>query len=409
MSATREAATSVALEARRAWCSHVERATIAMPDPDLGRAVERFERIGLAEQMNLAREIARTRQSELTLAYDNVVTVASGFKTRQVDGSESLTRTPAVVFVVRRKWRTDRSALQRIPSHLLTYRGGEGARELVAVPTDVQPEQRYSRAKPCGPCGVFVDDGIASKSGALACLVELRSQGERQLLAMSALHVLSISVDAGAGSTPGAGITRRTSASMPDGTPRMARASAIGGRFVGSGMSFDVQLAELADREGAIGMLADLPLAADEPFVADLGRLHRLVEDNAPIEILVPTNHPSFIGRAERPRMAASYTGPMESGFAIDYMVRADGVFAEMPLHHAELIRLQPLGGQAVLGGDSGCAVVCWLDDERCTLLGMLIAGDDESAYAIPAWRLFDPGNYFGTLDGAESLAPVRA
>ncbi len=133
-------------DARHAWSRHVERATIAAPDPDLAEAIARFEAIDdLAEQMSLAREVARTRQAELTLAYRNVVTVASGFRTRVVESSEKLVRSAAVVFVVRRKWRTRRAGPQRLPSHLMTYRQHGSERELVAVPTDVQPEQRYPR------------------------------------------------------------------------------------------------------------------------------------------------------------------------------------------------------------------------------------------------------------------------
>ena len=398
---------------QKAWSSHVERATIVMPDPELADAIERFEALGdLAEQMTLAQEIARTRQSELTLAFDNVVTVASGFKTRCIEGSETLTRIASVVFIVRRKWNAKGPSLQRIPSHLLTYRKGRGRvdRELVAVPTDVQLAKRYSGARPHGPSSVFVDDGTHSDSGALACLVELRSGSRRRRLAMSALHVLTVSVDADANTlADGAEVIRRNSVKMPDGTPGMALSSPIGGRYVvGAGMSFDVQLAELSDPQAAQGMLDDLPLAANEPFIASPARFHQLVAANAPIEIMVPANHPAFIDQV-RPRMSATFTGLMESGFAIPYDLKTGGQLVNTHLHHTELIRLQPLGGQMTLEGDSGCAVVCWLDDNNCTLLGMFIAGDEEFSYAIPAWQLFNKKNYFGSLDGVTSIRPVRA
>ena len=99
----------------------------------------------------------------------------------------------------------------------------------------------------------------------------------------------------------------------------------------------------------------------------------------------------------------------MESGFAIPYDLKTGGQFVNTHLHHTELIRLQPLGDQMTLEGDSGCAVVCWLDDNNCTLLGMFIAGDDDFSYAIPAWQLFNKKNYFGSLDGVTSIRPVRA
>ncbi len=411
MAVGRNARPAAGTSSRKAWSSHVERATIVMPDPGLDEAISRFEAIGdLAEQMMLAQEIARTRQAELTLAYDNVVTVASGFKTRCLDGSETLTRIPSVLLIVRRKWSSKRASLQRIPSHLLTYRGSGVGRELVAVPTDVQSQKHYSGARPHGPSGVFVEDGTASGSGALACLVELRSGAKRRRLAMSALHVLTVSVDVDANTLPnGAQITRRNSVQMPDGTPSMALSSVIGGRYlVANGISFDVQLAELTDPHAARSMLGDLSLAVKEPFVKSPARLNQLVATNAPIEIMVPVNHAAFIG-GDRPRMSASFTGAMGSSFAIPYVLKTGGRFLRAPLHHAELIRLQPLGGQATLEGDSGCAIVCWLDDDNCTLLGMLIAGNDDFSYAIPAWQLFNKSNYFGSLDGVTSFQPVRA
>ncbi len=257
---------------------------------------------------------------------------------------------------------------------------------------------------------MFVDDGAASGSGALACVVELQAGGTARRLAMSALHVMSVSVDADADGLPaGADVTQRTSVNMPDGTPPMGRSSILGGRYaIWPALSMDVQLAELTDAGTAHAMLADLALDPDEPFVASDRRLHQLIAANLAMEIIVPANHPAFIG-SERPRVFADVTGIMESGFALPYTLKTGGVFTEARLHHAELIRLQPFGGAATIKGDSGCAVVCWQGDGNCTLVGMLIAGDGAVSYAIPAWRLFNTKNYFGALDAVASLRPVRA
>ena len=50
-----------------------------------------------------------------------------------------------------------------------------------------------------------------------------------------------------------------------------------------------------------------------------------------------------------------------------------------------------------------------FIDDDDCTPPGVRIAGDAEFSYAIPAWRLFDRKNHFGSLDAVTSIRPVRA
>lgn len=403
--------------ARSDWSRHVESATITMPDPEMALAIARFDALGnLVPQMLLAQEIARTRQSELTLAYDNVVTVASGFKVcRSEDGKNTLTRRPCVVFIVRHKWAANRSAQQHVPSHLLTYGSVNGSRELLAVPTDVQCEQAYDKAMPQGPNGVTVDNGAETGAGALTCMVEFADgNGNQQRMLMSALHVLTISFDSDAPSLPaGASVALRNVSPSGPNTPPLALTSGIGGRFVlGGSNSFDVQLADPSPQQStaAQSALGDLRFDEHQPSATSFGHLLQLVSADFPIEIVVPSNHDRFAGGL-RPHVAAAFSTLIGHGLAIEYKFKAAGQFNLWQVQHQELLRLQILGSDQTLEGDSGSAVVCWLDNEKCCLLGMHIAGDATQgfSYAIPAWQLFDRRNYFGTLDGVSGFRPTRA
>ena len=63
------------------WSDRTERASLALREPLLAQALENYERLDdAAQKMQLTYEVAQTRGAELTLAYDNVVMVASGPK-----------------------------------------------------------------------------------------------------------------------------------------------------------------------------------------------------------------------------------------------------------------------------------------------------------------------------------------
>lgn len=392
---------------------HIERASVTMPDPELAEAIARFEALDdLVARMLLAQEIARTRQAELTLAYDNVVAVASGFRTRRDDsGRERPTREPCVVFVVRNKWSAKRRTMQCIPGHLLTYGTVEGCRALLAVPTDVRQESAFVDVRPHGPSAVTIEQGAEAGTGTLTCMAEFldaRQAPTRRLL--SALHVLSISVDSGAAALPsGARVSTRNT--LP--VTRFATSSPVGGHLAPSpAISFDAQLAipDADPSPDAARALADVAFDEAQPFAADYDALLRLVAQDLPIEIVVPTNHDGFQG-GPRARIGATFGAHLLPGLSIPYVFRFDGSIGEWEVQHRELLQFTPLGGGKTLPGDSGSAIVCWLTDTTCCLLGMHIAGHEIEgfSYAIPAWQLFDPRNYAGTLDGASRFRPVRA
>jgi hypothetical protein len=74
---------------------------------------------------------------------------------------------------------------------------------------------------------------------------------------------------------------------------------------------------------------------------------------------------------------------------------------------HYELVHLKCLEDSPAIPGDSGAPVVAWIDGERCTIVGMHIAGEGLLTQAIPAWQLFWPGNYSGTLPANSRIDPV--
>ena len=391
-------------------CSrYVERASISMRNPETDTAIARFVALGdIATQMALALEIARSRQSELTLAYRNVVSVAAGFRQRN---HAQLTREPCVIFVVRRKWAARRRTQQALPEHLLTYADIDHRRELMAVPTDVQIEPAYLHIRAQGASAVTVDNGSERGTGTLTCMVEASGgDAEPQRLLMSALHVLSISVDADAAQLPsGARVDQRHSA--PPGGARLALSSAAGGRYAtGDEMGFDVQLAEPAAESASriAQALGDLPFDAAQSSVTSFQHLLQLIDQDLALEAAVPSSQDGTASDA-RPALAVRLRSLQLRSVPIHYKFMVGGQFGEWPMLHAELLELEVLGGASTLPGDSGCAVVCWFDQQRCCLIGMHIAGDVEQglSYAIPAWQLFDVRNYFGSLGNVEHLGCV--
>lgn len=67
---------------------------------------------------------------------------------------------------------------------------------------------------------------------------------------------------------------------------------------------------------------------------------------------------------------------------------------------------MECIGGMTV-PGDSGSPVVAWIEDRRCTLVGMHIAGDGGLSYVLPAWYLFFPGSYSETLPEDCQIVPI--
>src|SRR5690349_8207647 len=87
------------LSVRREWSRYTERASLAMREPMLQQAHANYALIDKpGVKLTLAREIAMTRSAELTLAYHNLVMVASGLRRRRRARTDELTDEPCVIF-----------------------------------------------------------------------------------------------------------------------------------------------------------------------------------------------------------------------------------------------------------------------------------------------------------------------
>jgi hypothetical protein len=374
-------------------------------------ALQRFHELGLAAQMQLVHETVLSRQSELTLAYRNVVRVSAGFRRcgGGPTGTGHLTDEPCVVFTVRRKWRTPRDSPQALPRHLLAFATLGGLRMQVAIPTDAQLETDHRRTLPqARATAIRVHAPGEQAFGAVTCLLELQTPAEpaRRLL-LSAMHVLSPTVDAGTG--PGA--DHRITPNRGAAREAWGKSTGMGGWVdaIGRGV-FDVQLASAPQPlpPGLVAALAELPWDPDEPFVSSFVRLCEFVAAGLAIEIAAPSNHDQFLHEL-RPALAARLSGLATPGAPISYWVRVDSRMELLDLHHSELLELEPLGGAGTLPGDSGCAVVCWLGDARCSLVGMHIASNTDTriGFAIPAWQLLRRENFAGSLPAVCRLTPA--
>jgi hypothetical protein len=397
---------------RRRWSRAVEQASIAMREPLLPEALRNYEAIDdLALKLELAREIAETRGAELTLAYRNVVMVASGFKQCTQAGEETLVRTPCVIFVVRRKWEksaSDAADPQHLPYHLLAYATWKGRRLLVAVPTDVQIETRFAKAIAHSEHAICArPQAHADEYGTITAIVDVRVAGEVSRYGLTAMHVLSrdFAVNGG-GPEPRVPIEHAKGEPQPDGERTIGESLAIGGRLVpGPAISLDAQLFKIDDEAEIVRMLQRMPLSPSEPYINDPARLNELVATDPPttFEVLIAQNNPKDRKGRPRARLFASFMGWAPLAFLVNYELPKGDT---MPVHHRELIRMQCIGGMTVRG-DSGSPVVAWIEEKRCALLGMHIAGDGALSYVLPAWYLFFPGSYSGTLPEDSEIVPV--
>ncbi len=395
---------------RRDWSRRVEAASLASRDAVPATASHLFDRdLTAAEQMQLVREVVKTRAAELTLAFRNVVMVLAGHKLRsRRDGSERLLRKPCIVFVVRNKWDRTRDAAaceQLIPRRLLAYATVAGRRVLCAVPTDVQDERGFHGATPQAERAIYLHDP-ADELGTLTCAVQV---GQRRML-LSCRHVLSPLPEILGGIGSGSRFVRFSIAGQPPAGPAVGTSAGIGGALrEHPEISFDAQLATIAPGAGPTlkTLLTDMPLSASEPFLESPERFDQVVAERH-FEILVPDNNPKAATRP-RPTYAARFESLLRREFQFDYQVRIGGVRQTCSVSHWELLKLKLLAGRRTLPGDSGSPVVVWNVDGSCTLVAMHIAGIQGQPYsfAIPSWQLFAASNYIG-LSAGTHLAPLN-
>jgi hypothetical protein len=171
--------------------------------------------------------------------------------------------------------------------------------------------------------------------------------------------------------------------------------------------SFDVQLGEISDPSWLKQALVDLDLSTITPYVSDRQSLDQLAADHN-FQILVPSNHPNWIGRKRNP-VVASFSAYMTPEFGLEYEIWVGSRFQAKFVHHWLLIQLRVLGASKPEEGDSGSPVIVKLPDGKAMLVGMHIGGSDSDphSYSIPAWQLFDRANYF-RLPLSPSIKPAN-
>ncbi|MDP2241477.1 MAG: hypothetical protein Q8K18_15110 [Burkholderiales bacterium] len=391
---------------RSAWSRHVEQATLTSGDDLLRDAKAAFDRIrDPALQMRLAYEIADTRARELCLAYKNVVMVAAGYRMkRAARGATKIEKTPCVTFVVRRKWKGKGPASQRqqrLPSHLFTYTGLDGAQALCAVPTDVVIEQGFSRAKPQAPSGIVADGEV----GNATCAAVLQVGNRRDLVILTCQHVLTPERTL---NTPqplaGTQVVLLNDTSIP-----LALTSSNGGQIRSdSNPSFDVQLTGPANPDALRSALHGLSLSPGREYLSDKSSFDAIANSTQFSMLVSPNNPPK---RVTLPATFVRYVANVQ-GIPYRFIINANGDWQERPVNHRLLIMFRILSAQKTEGGDSGSPIVMRLPGGKYTLVGMHIAGGIEGgfaySYAIPAWLLFNWTQYSHLPPGA-TLAPVNA
>lgn len=397
-------------DGRRDWSRRLEAASLRKRDEIPAGAAHCFDKeLTPAMQMSLVRELVTTRAAELTLAYRNVVMVAAGHKKRcDARGREKLTRNACVVFVVRDKWDKSLDAptkRQLIPGRLLAYATLAERRVLCAVPTDVQHECDFYDVRPQSQRAVFPND-TSLEFGTITCVVRARQSSH----VLSCRHVLSPIPEMATGAvTSGMAFAQLLSPNNPPGGARIGASESIAGPLLAEpSISFDAQLGSIDESARPLlrTLMKEMPLSAQEPFVASLERFDEL-RALREFEILVPDNHPGA-GMKPRPAYTASFDIHLDSGFHFSYPVRVNGKKAVRRVSHWQLLKFKIAVKRSTLPGDSGSPVVTWNPDGTCTLVGMHIAGAKgaSASYAIPSWQLFAASNYLG-LTAGESIVPI--
>ncbi|WP_020424807.1 hypothetical protein [Paracidovorax oryzae] len=389
--------------------SEIEAHSQARRHPAEEAAIARFACLPVAAQMQLAREIVTTRAAELCLAYRNLIMVTAGLRSRLGrNGRQEVHDETCILLVVKRKWRSSipEARGQMLPRHLLTFGDVDGQRVLLAIPTDVQPARWFAGAVARGASAINVEDPKHRALGTMTCGVRLYGTKSPDVMALSALHVLSPfpvinEIAPGAGSS-----TRSIGAGAKIGT-----SSRWGGVLVRNGVSFDAQLATVTDIKWRPMAFAGLSLSAARPYVADRAMFDTMTTTRR-FQILAPSNHPEHLDSPRSP-MIAQFVAYIHDELPIDYRARTPAGIATVGIRHRELLKLRVMQDcPPPEDGDSGSAVVTWWPDGSMTLVGMFIASpDDETmarvAYVLPAWQLFNLDNWDALPHGTTRMVPT--
>jgi len=358
----------------------LERRSRTLEAAQLAEAQARFAALPLAGQMAVARRVCATRQHDFARILGEVLALRPGLRRRRdAQGQEFIHREACVVFIVRRKRGAadDLDPAQRIPEFLLSSVAGPGGEaRLVALPTDVQAQDRFTRIQAQAASGFTVQGPAGQEFGVAACVVESGSAR----YALAPLHVMTPQSAA-----PMAGLALRQPL-LAAGSAAPLQSTAHGGRLVDDAqLCFDVQWAKVKQLAAVKKALGPQRWSASQPWQRGPDSLLQHIEAGRPMFLLLPDNHPQM----------ATPRGPVElvlsqeeSVIDIDYLIA--GQLRALPQRVMEL-QLPP--GQGSLPGDSGSPVVLALGAEGLSLVGMHVAGStqDGTSYVIPAWRLLDP------------------
>ena len=384
----------------RSW----EAASAQIDSRMMDEARARWAALPGARQMQLARSLAECRRAEFTRAVRQVVAVAAGLKrSNDSDGVEHLHNQPCVVFVVRRKVPLAKLAGrsgQELPTELLTPVWIDGEDRPVAVPTDVQAQNRFLGGRAQAVTAVHTESADGRFS--VGAMTWAMTVGPKRF-AVAPIHVLSpLPALDGVGRRAGA-LSRVPPAE--GGQPTLVTSAGFGGRIVaGSQLSFDVQLAEITNASGFSNLFGGLRLSATRPFVRSESELDSLLADGRSLEIYAPMNNSRRRPSDGQPPLSAVRSmGDQTMRLTYDF---SDG--SRRYIAH-RVIELQVRFGDRTLPGDSGCVVLLPNEDDDPTLVGMHIAGNSARrvSFMIPAWRILSAQSY-AEVQGILPSGPLK-
>lgn len=355
------AMTGFSAKERQAWIRETEASTLSSRPKGLVEAKRVFAKsLSLDEQLQLVEEIVETRAAELCQAFKNVVSLESGFGRRRNPKNDKVTlsRTPCVTFMVKRKWPEQKEDPQAIPPFLFAYWMVDGTRTLCAVPTDIESVSNYLSVEPQKGY-IKTRDRQTFKKASGAATAIIKRNGDNSEYVMSCRHVFSISRHLHK--------SNRFGFSVLSGSRQAAKTSIIKGPLIGKPgrYSHDAQLAEVTNSQHLGNAISDISLNgwAKTRFDIQPGQTVYIIRPRSPNRV-----------KAQLVR------------FKKDFQIKYGGVG---PVTHRLLLEIQ--ADSETKAGDSGSPIV---SSDGKTLIGMHIAGRDKTSLAIPAWELMAPHRY---------------
>lgn len=309
--------------------------------------------------------------------------VALGQDAARAESVKVLIRIPCVVFEVRRKHKLThaRDRGRMLPTHLFTYVGELGARELCAVPTDVKPSMDFGRPVPHNkgdstglPFGIVVrprngNSNANGAGGAIACAV---SGAGNAVMAVGCRHVLSRSLQENPDVRSGCIIETGDGAG-----PIMGSSDSTRGQYVEAPLpSFDAQLLSVDSRAALRLAMSGIRFSTSEPLLLDPADI--------PNGFWVAT--PRADSGGERLKIWVTY---IDCPVYRPMPYRMPG--GTIQIAHAMTIHAEAREEQ-LMPGDSGSPALLVKGGSK--LIGMYLGGDGFHCYFIPAWQLMNPANY---------------